>query len=101
MISYEERQKLMADNPPVCTGVHGAQAYFNWSWKGCGFGQLTFSYQDGEWSCDTEMMGPESTRKLLHAFADHVADNLKPIIEEERRLEDLEDQRRREQEAEE
>lgn len=69
---------------PKCTDVHSAGAYFDWSWEGCGFGQLSFSCKDGVWSCDTEMMGPESTRKLLHAFADHVADQLEPILIAER-----------------
>lgn len=85
-MTAEQRERAMAESPPECTAVHDAHVYFDWSWTGCGFGQLTFSYDasTGQWSCDTEMMGPESTRKLLHAFADHVADNLKPILEAER-----------------
>jgi hypothetical protein len=72
----------MKDNPPTCEGVHSASAYFDWSWKGCGFGQLSFHYNHEKWSCGTEMMGPEATRKLLHSFADFVADNLEgPIME--------------------
>jgi hypothetical protein len=72
------------DETPIVDDAMVANAYFNWSWKGCGFGQLSFSFEDGKWSCSTEMMGPESTRKLLHAFADHVADRLEPILIEER-----------------
>lgn len=83
----EERQKLRHENPPVCDNVYAANAYFDWYWKGCGCGQLRFGYNPdtNKWWADTEMMGPESTRKLLHAFADYVADNLAPVIEEEQR----------------
>lgn len=80
----EDRQRVMEENPPTCHGVHAANVYFDWDWKGCGFGQLSFSLKDGVWSCDTETMGPESTRKFLHAFADYVADQLTPIILAER-----------------
>lgn len=82
----EEREKSMVDNSPVCSEVHRGGAYFDWQWKGCGFGQFSFHYDlDKGWSCDNEMMGPESTRRLLHAFADHVADNLTPLIVQERK----------------
>ncbi len=80
----EQREQSMHDNPPTCEGVHSGNAYFDWQWTGCGFGQLSFSVKDGKWSCDTEMMGPASTRKLLHAFADYVADQLEPILIKER-----------------
>ena len=69
---------------PQVTEAHSAGAYFDWRWDGCGFGQLSFGVKDGKWHCDTECMGPISTRKLLHAFADYVADQLTPVIEEER-----------------
>lgn len=80
----DERKHAMDTNPPVVDEAYAANAYFGWGWKGCGFGQLSFSVKDGQWSCDTEMMGPDSTRKLLHAFADYVADQLEPIIKAER-----------------
>ena len=83
--SAVEREETRKNNPPICTAVHFADAYFDWSWKGCGYGQLSFSIKDGVWSCETECMGPEATRKLLHAFADHVADQLEPILDAERR----------------
>lgn len=69
---------------PTVDAAHSAGAYFDWCWQGCGFGQLSFGVKDGVWHCDTECMGPESTRKLLHAFADYVADQLTPVIEAER-----------------
>lgn len=74
----------MNDHVPFVNEVHSAGAYFTWGWKRCGFGELSFGVKDGKWHCDTECMGPESVRKLLHAFADHVADNLTPVIEAER-----------------
>lgn len=81
-MTAEERKTARDDNPPTCEGVHNASVYFDWSWIGCGFGQLRFNYihETDMWTVDNECMGPESVRKLLHAFADHVADNLKPII---------------------
>lgn len=83
----EERRKLREANPPVCDNAYAANAYFDWYWDGCGCGQLRFGYNPdtNEWWADTEMMGPESTRKLLHAFADFVADKLAPSIEAERK----------------
>lgn len=85
-MSPEQRRQVMKDNPPTCEHVHNSTVYFDWSWQGCGFGQLSFSFDSatGKWSCDTESMGPESTRQLLHAFADYVADNLKPILEQQK-----------------
>ena len=82
----EQREKSMIDNPPTCEGVHDGSAYFDWQWSGCGFGQFSFSYdrETGKWDCSNEMMKPESTRKLLHAFADYVADQLAPVIIKER-----------------
>lgn len=86
MIRYEERLKLMDINPPVCEGVHYGSTYFDWSWAGCGFGQFSFNLdrKTGQWTCENEMMGPESVRKLLHAYADYVADQLAPVIIKER-----------------
>jgi hypothetical protein len=42
MLSREERQKLLAENPPEVGSIHWGNAYFDWGWKGCGFGQLDF-----------------------------------------------------------
>lgn len=84
-MTREQREKTMKENPPVVTAAHGASAYFDWEWHGCGFGQLSFDFDRGTglWECSNEGMDPDRVRKLLHAFADYVADNLKPVIEEE------------------
>ena len=85
-MTQDERYAVMDANTPVCDSVHSASAYFDWGWKGCGFGQFSFSVdpKTGKWECSNEMMGPESARKLLHAFADYVADKLEPVIIKER-----------------
>lgn len=85
-MTRDERYAVMDANLPVCDGVHSGDAYFDWGWKGCGFGQFSFSFdrETGKWDCSNEMMSPESTRKLLHAFADYVADQLAPMIIKER-----------------
>ncbi len=63
--------------PIVVGDVHNANAYFDWAWKDVGFGQLSFSYnrETGEVRCMNECMPRSAVRQLLHAFADHVADN--------------------------
>ena len=78
-ITHDYRRQLMDENPPVvCSdGIYSAGAYFSWSWQGCGFGQLSFSKRDdGKFHCMNEGMGPESVRKLLHALADAIADEI-------------------------
>lgn len=84
----KERFKVKNGNDPVICGVHSAGAYFDWGWKGCGHGQLSFSMNrsftgDGEdaevvrkWTCSNEGMSRDDVRKLLHALADHIADNV-------------------------
>ena len=62
--------------------IHNANAYFDWSWRGRGFGQLSFQYKDGKLTCNNECMSRESVRELLRAFADHIADTA--ILEGER-----------------
>ncbi len=73
----EERKAIMDANPPEITGIHGANAYFDWSWMGCGFGQLSFHVDSdtGRITCMDECMGRDRVRVLLHALADHIADN--------------------------
>lgn len=59
------------------TGIHNCNAYFDWGALGMGFGQMSF-YQDqetGDIVFDTEMMGPETTRLMLHQFVDYIVDN--------------------------
>jgi len=84
-MDHAERAAMREANPPVVDGAHSAHAYFDWRWKGCGFGQFSFHYdhETEKWSCSNEVMGPEASRKLLHAFADFVADNLAPVILEQ------------------
>lgn len=64
--------------PIVIHGLHSGSAYFDWGWKGIGFGQLSFNYdrETGKLACMNECMGRESVRQLLHAMADYIADNV-------------------------
>lgn len=72
---------------PECDDVISGGAYFNWGWQGCGFGQLSFKLRpDGKFDVMNEAMGPDSVRKLLHAFADYVADHA--VLEDEPRSSD-------------
>lgn len=75
-LTREERTKIMDENPPEVTGVHWASGYFDWTWKGCGFGQLSFSLDGDVLTCMNECMGRDSVRKLLHAYADFIADRV-------------------------
>lgn len=74
------RFRVMDENDPVVDvdGIHWANAYFDWSWKGCGFGQLSFSKdrETGKLTCMNECMGRESVRKILIAMANTVADKV-------------------------
>lgn len=71
----EERQAVMEANPPQVSYLHNAGTYFDWGWKGCGFGQLeVFLSKDGTLIVENECMGRERVRKILHAWADFVAD---------------------------
>lgn len=76
MQTLEERQKLRDENPPVVDHLHYANSYFDWGWEGCGFGQLSFSIdrETGQIECMNECMSRESVRKILHAYADFIAD---------------------------
>lgn len=75
----EQRKAIMAANPPEITSIHTANVYLDWSWMGCGFGQLHFTFhpQTGEITCMDEHMGRERVRAILIALANHVADNCK------------------------
>lgn len=70
------RDKLRAENPPEATDVFNTSIYFNWSWMGCGFGQLSVELdrEKGEIVCQNECMSRDSIRKILHAYADFIAD---------------------------
>lgn len=82
-MTLEERQKLMAENPPEIDDIHWASVYFSWGWKGCGFGQLDFrlNRETGEIRLGNECMSRERVRTLLVAFANHIAD--KAILDDE------------------
>lgn len=74
----EQRLAIMKANPPHVEMLR-CSLYLNWSWKACGFGQfsLSISPETGEICCDSEGMGRESVRMILHAMADHLADTVK------------------------
>jgi hypothetical protein len=76
-MSLEEREIIMAENPPVIDGIHYGSCYFDWGWKGCGFGQLDFRIdrESGEIRVANECMGRERVRSILIALANHIADN--------------------------
>lgn len=73
----EERKAIMDANPPEITGIHTANVYLDWSWMGCGFGQLHFTYhrETEKITCMDEHMGRERVRTILIALANHIADN--------------------------
>lgn len=75
-LTPEERAAIQAANPPTIEGLHCGGVYFDWSWAGCGFGQLEFKIkrETGEIRCDNECMSREKVRTILHALADHIAD---------------------------
>ena len=82
-LTLEQRLQLMDANAPEVDFVHSCKTYFDWSWTGCGFGQLSINYdeQTGEFTAMNECMGRESVRKFLHALADYVADRVVLIDE--------------------
>lgn len=73
----EQRKTVMDNNPADITFIHQANVYFDWSWMGCGFGQLSVIYdpENGRIRFMDEHMGKERTRQLMHAFVDHLVDN--------------------------
>ena len=77
-MTQEERKAIMEANPPEICSVHNANVYFDWDWKGCGFGQFSFSYdqETGEFTAMNEFMSRDSARKFLHALADYIADRV-------------------------
>jgi hypothetical protein len=71
----EERRAIINANQPTVSLAHSAQTYFNWEWTGCGFGQLeVFLSKDGTLVVENECMGRDRVRKILHAWADYIAD---------------------------
>ena len=57
--------------------MHAASVYVDWGWTHKGVGQLRVytDKEDGKIHIDNECMSKEHVRKILHAFADYVADN--------------------------
>lgn len=66
----------MAENPPEIDGIHWGNAYFDWGWKGFGFGQLDFRFdrETGKIHIANECMDRETVRAILVALANHIAD---------------------------
>jgi len=84
-LTVEERAKLMAENPPEIDAIHiGSYLYFDWGWKGCGFGQLDvrFDPETGKIAVANECMSRERVRSILIALANHIADNA--VLDDER-----------------
>ena len=74
-MSPEERQAFKDANPPQVSGLHSAHTYFDWTWNGCGFGQLdVFRSKDGTLTVGNECMSRDNVRAILHAWADFIAD---------------------------
>ncbi len=76
MMTPEERLQLMAENSPEIGAIHWGNAYFDWSWKGCGWGQLDFRVDTdtGAIHIANECMSRERVRTILVALANHIAD---------------------------
>ncbi len=71
MMSIEERVALKDANLPEIGAIFLGDVYFDWSWTGCGFGQLSFAVDKSTQRivCDNECMRREDIRKILVAFA--------------------------------
>lgn len=76
MLTREERYALMDANPPEIGSIHNGSVYFDWCWKGCGFGQLSFEVDRDTQKilCNNECMSRESIRKILTSLANHIAE---------------------------
>lgn len=83
MIDFAKRQKLMAENPPEIDAIHYGDIYFDWAWKGCGFGQLDihFDKEAGTIHVANECMSRERVRSILISLANHIAD--KAVLDDE------------------
>ena len=77
----EHFEELASRANPTVTGIAGSSVYFDWSWPHIGFGQLSFSLNEegNQIVCYDECMGREAVRKLLHAYADFIADRVQLI----------------------
>ena len=68
-------EKMMQETPEI-GDVFRSSVYFDWVWKHCGFGQLSWYIdENGSIQMSNEGMNRERIRKILHSYADYVADN--------------------------
>ena len=56
-------------HPNECKVV--GHATFNWSLKGCGFGQLHFYIRNGKTHCDNECMSKETVKEIMNILIDN------------------------------
>lgn len=67
---YYNLRKGFENIEDSCT-LSGASVLFEWSAKGCGFGQLYFyQAEDGKLHCDSETMGKEFVKRMLCQMVD-------------------------------
>jgi hypothetical protein len=64
------------DTDPEIIQLHNSGAYFTWGWENFGFGQFSVSFADNKLTASNETLSRESVRKLLHQWADYVADRV-------------------------
>ena len=78
ILSKEQRRIIMDANPPEIERVHSQHMYIDWSWRGCGFGQLdiVLDKENGKITCSNELMSRKRVRQILHAYADFLADRI-------------------------
>ena len=72
----EHYENLSRDSLPTIEFLFGFNMYCDWHWPGCGFGQLDFKFdpETNQIHCGNECMSRDAVRKMLHSFADFVAD---------------------------
>jgi len=74
-MTEEERARIRDLNPPIVTCLHSTRLYFDWGWKACGYGQLSFDLENGKITCANEAMSKEAVRTLMRAYVDYLVDN--------------------------
>ncbi len=75
-LTCKERDHVCEMNPPIVNGIHNVSLYCDWNWITCGFGQLSVDLivKEDKIEVMNECMSRDSVRKILHAFADYIAD---------------------------
>jgi len=74
----ETREKLLIAKQAIkIDDIFNGGAYFSWCMTGTGFGQLSFNVDQKTQviTCMNECMSRDTVRKILVAFANHIADN--------------------------